>query len=137
MSNAKPSLMSIAVVSRLLRDAFGNAIMRRGDYFAGQAPDAAQKDIADMQGLASALQGGDPTRYDVQPWNSASQMGKHVKQTYGMECAQDDAVFTLLLYVLGTMYEKIDASSAGSDPTEQIDVLIEQTTAALLGLPGR
>ena len=132
----KPSLTSVAVVSRLLRESFGNAIVRRGEYFAGKAPDAAARDVADMEALARLLQGGGGPEYVVQPWNGERQMGEYVKRAYGMECARGEAVFTLLLSVLGTMYGKIDEAGAhGKDPSREIDVLIEQTTAALLGLP--
>lgn len=136
--HGKPSLTSVAAVSRLLRDAFGNAIIRRGDYFAGKAPDAAAQDVADMEALAHVLQGGDSAGYAVQPWNSASQMGEHIKRGYGMECAQSEAVFMLLLSVLGTIYAKVDESTArGENPSHEIEGLIGAATAALLGLPGK
>jgi hypothetical protein len=132
----KPSLASVAVVSRLLRESFGNAIIRRGDYFAGNAPDAAARDVADMDALSRLLQGGGGPEYLVQPWNAESQMGEHVKQAYGMECERGDAVFTLLLSVLGTIYEQVDeAGSRDGESSRKIDTLIEQTTAVLLGLP--
>jgi hypothetical protein len=134
--SGKPSLASVAVVSRLLRESFGNAVIRRGDYFAGKAPNAAAMDVADMEALARLLQGGANTEYVVQPWNSERQMGEYVKQAYGMECAQGEAVFTLLLSVLGALFGKIDeAGASGQDPSREIDTLIEQATAALLGLP--
>lgn len=132
----KPALTSVAVVSRLLRDAFGNAIIRRGDYFAGKAPDAAALDVKDMDALARLLQGAGAHKYVVQPWNSEDQMGEYVKRTYNMQCPRDDAVFMLLISVLGAIYSKIDEAHArGEDPSREIDVLIEQTTAVLLGIP--
>ncbi len=134
----KPALTSVAVVSRLLRESFGNAITRRGDYFAGKAPDAAALDVADLEALARLLQGGGGSEYTIQPWNSERQMGEYIKQSYGMECERGDAVFTLLLSVLGAIYRRIDESSSrGEDASHEIDTLIEKTTAAVLGLPGR
>jgi hypothetical protein len=132
----KPALTSIAVVSRLLREAFGKALTRRGDYFASRAPNAAALDVADMDALARLLQGQDSSEYVVQPWNSEGQMGEYVKAACCMECERSDAVFILLLTALGTLYEKIDeAGRRGTNPSRDIDALIGQTTAALLGVP--
>jgi uncharacterized protein YbjT (DUF2867 family) len=132
----KPSLLSSTVVSGLIRNAFGRAITRRGDYFAGTAPDAVAQDVADMEALADLLQGADAVRYSVQPWNSEHQMGQHIKDTFGTQCAADKAVFTLLLSVLSAVYRTIDESSSSDiDPSRETEVLLDELTFALLGLP--
>jgi hypothetical protein len=132
----KPSLASVNVVSGLIREAFGKAIARRGDYFAGKVPDAATLDIADMRGLASLLQGHGAESYALQPWNSEQQMGQYIKDAYGMQCGAAEAVFTLLLSVLVCAYTAIDESvQRNSDAAADVNVLTDQATFAVLGLP--
>lgn len=134
----KPLLTSVDVVSELIRAAYAKAIARRGDYFAGNAPDAAAQDVADMRALGELLEGkGDASsEYTVQPWNSVEQMGEYLKEAYGLQSA-DEAAFTVLLSYLGETYKAIDdAESRKLDDFQwMIDGVIEMATFAVLGLP--
>ncbi|MEC5405095.1 hypothetical protein VOM14_05835 [Paraburkholderia sp. MPAMCS5] len=135
---AKPPLTSVDVVSELIRAAFAKAIARRGDYFAGNAPEAAAQDVADMRALGELLEGkGDVAdEYTVQLWNSVEQMGEYLKEAYGLQSA-DHAAFTVLLAYLGEVYKVIDgAEKRGLDDFRwMIDGVIEMATFAVLGLP--
>ncbi len=132
----KPSLASLRVVNDLIRSVFAAAIVRRGEYFAGRAPDAAAQDLADLRRLAGLLQGEGAEDYSLQPWNSVGQMGHHVKEAYGLQSGEDEAVFTMLLSVLGSVYRRIDEAAArDADPSrESIYDLIDRLSAAVLGL---
>lgn len=134
----KPSLTSVDVVSELIRQAYARCIARRANYFAGKAPDAQAQDIADMRALGELLQGkGEAANeYTLQPWNSVDEMGKYLKEAYGLQSAED-AAFTVLLTWLGNVYRTVDDGEQRKlmDYRWMIDGEIAMATFAVLGLP--
>ncbi|ANB73767.1 hypothetical protein AYM40_16430 [Paraburkholderia phytofirmans OLGA172] len=134
----RPLLTSVDVVSELIRQAYAKCVARRGEYFAGNAPDAAAQDVTDMRALGELLEGkGDAaSEYAVQPWNSVEQMGEYLKEAYDLQSA-DDAAFTVLLTCLGNVYRTIDDAEKRklTDYGWMIDGEIEMATFAVLGLP--
>lgn len=142
-AGSRPLLTSVDTVSELLRSALGRCIERRGNYLAQRVPasDAMQGDIQDMRDLAALLYGwGDRAdAFFVQPWNSAAQMGRYLKDTYSLSCDESEAVFTILMSAVNEVYSTIDALEQSGQPIEenawQIDGIVEMYTYAILGLP--
>ena len=139
----KPLLASLTTVTDLLRTFLADCIARRGDYFEQKitGPEAQGKDVAEARALADLLNGKGPRTADffVQPWNSPEQMGNSLKETYGLQCTDEEAVFTILMSMLHEAYQTVDAITQNEQSVEEngwmIDGIVDMYAYAILGLP--
>lgn len=139
----RPILSSLDTVQELMYSFVAGAVDRRGEFMDHKitATEAMQKDIDEAHALADLLNGKGPraAEFFVQPWNSPEQMGAALKETYSLECTDEEAAFTIVMSMLNEVYSTIDYLSANQQPVEEngwmIDGIVEMYAYAVLGLP--
>jgi len=139
----RPILASLTTVSDLLRTFVAAAIDRRALYLDQKmsGAEAQGKDVEEARALADLLNGKGPRTADffVQQWNSPEQMGNSLKETYGLECTDEEAVFTILISMINEVYGTVDFLNEQERDVEEngwmIDGIIEMYAYAILGLP--
>jgi hypothetical protein len=139
----KPILASLNVTSDLLRVFIANALSRRESYLQGNldASTAQAGDVQDARELAAVFMGRGQRaqEYFIQPWNSAEQLGQWLIDTYGMQCTQEESVFTVILGILTEVYNTMDDIALRSlnvaDEGWRLDGIIESYAHALTGIP--